>query len=102
MWKYDIHVKISQSYIIEPYSLRKNIRAAFNICAQEQTKEIRSFRTDRIMEVKVTSEPFIPPINRVSTARPLNIKPSSGRVKRIDHYEVKTCKILMSCTLKAQ
>lgn len=51
----------SKTYIIEPYSLRKSTEGYLLIYAlKNQTKDIRSFRTDRIMEVKVTSESFIP------------------------------------------
>lgn len=74
----------AKTYIIEPYSLRKNIKGYLLIYAlKNQTKEIRSFRTDRIMEVKVTSESFIPSYQiEFLPSGPLHIKPSSGRGKK--------------------
>lgn len=49
------------TYIIEPYSLRRSSEDYLLIYAlKHQTKDIRAFRTDRILEAKVTSTPFIP------------------------------------------
>lgn len=49
------------TYIIEPYSLRRNVDSHLLIYAlKHPTKDIRAFRTDRIIEAKVTSQSFIP------------------------------------------
>lgn len=48
-------------YIIEPYSLRKSTAGHLLVYAlKHQTKEVRSFRVDRILEAKITSQSFIP------------------------------------------
>jgi hypothetical protein len=49
------------SYIIEPYSLRRSNKGYLLIYAlKHPTLDIRAFRTDRIMEAKVTSQSFMP------------------------------------------
>lgn len=49
------------TYIIEPYSLRRSTDSHLLIYAlKHQTRDIRAFRTDRIIEAKATSHSFIP------------------------------------------
>ncbi len=51
----------SNTYIIEPYSLRRSADGHLLIYAlKHQTEDIRAFRTDRIIEAKATSQSFIP------------------------------------------
>lgn len=48
-------------YIIEPYSLHKSTAGHLLIYAlKHRTKEVHAFRTDHILEAKVTSHSFIP------------------------------------------
>lgn len=50
-----------KTYIVEPYSLRKSAEENLLLYTlKHQTNDIRSFRIDRILEAKITSESFIP------------------------------------------
>jgi hypothetical protein len=63
------------TYIIEPYSLRKSADGHLLIYAlKHQTGDIRAFRTDRIIEAKAISQSFIPSYRaEFLPAGPLNI-----------------------------